>query len=275
MRQAEPSWQEWIVSNLVAGCDPADMQARMIAAGWSDADARAALASGIAHVFPGLAPSAVALPVVPGMGTIRCDGRDIPVVLRLTSPAVALCENVVSPTECAELLAYAQERGLNPSTVVDEASGQNVPHPERTSAGLMLRRAETALIERIERRLAELTAWPLANGEGLQILRYRQGQEYRAHFDSFPDGAGGAVHTARGGQRVNTVLVYLQSPEAGGGTAFPASGLTVCPRPGSAVIFRNVDLAGRRDPASLHAGLPVGHGEKVVMTYWQRAEAFA
>jgi prolyl 4-hydroxylase len=105
----------------------------------------------------------------------------------------------------------------------------------------------------------------------LQILRYRKGQEYRPHFDSFPDGAGGAVHTARGGQRVNTVLVYLQSPEAGGGTAFPACGLTVCPQPGSAVIFRNVDGTGRRDPASLHAGLPVVHGEKVVMTYWQRA----
>ena len=159
--------------------------------------------------------------------------------------------------------------------MVDELSGQNVPHPERSSAGVMLARAETGLIDRLERRLAALTDWPIANGEGLQILRYRKGQEYRPHFDSFPDGAGGAVHTARGGQRVNTVLVYLQSPEAGGGTAFPACGLTVCPQPGSAVIFRNVDGTGRRDPASLHAGLPVVHGEKVVMTYWQRAGPYA
>lgn len=272
MHAAEPSWQEWIVSNLSAGCDPAEMQARMIAAGWNEADARGALAAGIAQLFPGLMSPAVALPVVPEMGTIRCDGRDMPVILRLVSPAVALCENVLSPSECTELLAYAHEKGLNPSTVVDDASGENVPHPERTSAGLMLRRAETVLIERIERRLAELTAWPVTNGEGLQILRYRKGQEYRAHFDSFPDGAGGAVHTARGGQRVNTVLVYLQSPEMGGGTAFPVCGLTVCPRPGSAVIFRNVDAAGRRDNASLHAGLPVMQGEKVIMTYWQRAE---
>ncbi|MBK6707554.1 MAG: hypothetical protein IPG54_08695 [Sphingomonadales bacterium] len=55
---AEPSWQEWIVGNLSAGCDPADMQARMTKAGWSEADARAALATGIAQLFPGLQPSA-------------------------------------------------------------------------------------------------------------------------------------------------------------------------------------------------------------------------
>lgn len=275
MLASEPSWQEWIVSNLAAGCDPADMQVRMIAGGWSEPDAKAALSSGIAQVFPQLVTPVVALPVVPATGTMRCDGRDIAVVLGLASPAVALCENVLSAAECAELLNYAHERGLRPSTVVDESTGQEMPHPERTSAGVMLRRAETPLIDRIERRLAELTAWPIANGEGLQILRYRKGEEYRAHFDSFPDGAGGAVHTARGGQRVNTVLVYLQSPEVGGATAFPGAGVTVCPQAGSAVIFRNVDMTGCRDPASLHAGLPVEQGEKVVMTYWQRAGAFA
>lgn len=275
MQAVEPSWHEWIVGNLSAGCDPADMEGRMLAAGWNEADAKTALSSGIAKVLPHLLTPAIALPVVPEAGTIRCDGRDIAVTLRLESPAVAVCANMLSAAECAELLDYAHGRGLTPSTVVDETSGREVPHPERTSAGLMLRRAETALIDRIERRLAELTAWPVENGEGLQILRYRADEEYRAHFDSFPDGAGGAIHTARGGQRVNTILVYLQSPKAGGGTIFPRCGLTACPEPGAAVIFRNVDTAGRRDPASLHAGLPVKQGEKVVMTYWQRAFTFA
>ena len=168
---AEPSWQEWIVGNLSAGCDPADMQARMTKAGWSEADARAALATGIAQLFPGLQPSALALPVVPDMGTMCCGGRDIRVILRLASPAVALCENVLSPAECTQLLEYAHARGLAPSTVVDEASGDNVPHPERTSSGLMLRRGETALIERLERRLAELIAWPVANGEACRRIK--------------------------------------------------------------------------------------------------------
>lgn len=277
MRTADPSWGDWIALNLQSGCDPSDMQDRMIAAGWEKADAIAALAGGIAQVFPDVAgtPALAPLPMLPESGVATCDGREIRTSLRLAEPAIALCENVLSEAECAELLCLAENRGLLPSTVVDEANGEAVPHPERTSAGLMFQRAETPLIARIEQRLASLTQWPLANGEGLQILRYRQGQEYRAHFDSFPDGAGGGLHKTRGGQRLNTVLVYLKSPLQGGETCFPEAGLTLCPPPGWAVIFRNVDEAGRRAPASLHSGLPVIRGEKVVLTYWQRADAFA
>lgn len=277
MRAADPSWDDWIAVNLRSGCDPSDMQARMVAAGWERAKAIDALADGIAQVFPDLsgAPAQVLLPHLPESGITTCDGRNIRTALRLAEPAIALCEDVLSQAECAELLCLAESRGLLPSTVVDESSGAAIPHPERTSAGVMFRRAETPLIARIERRLASLTQWPLANGEGLQVLRYRKGQEYRAHFDSFPDGAGGGLHTARGGQRVNTVLVYLKSPTQGGGTCFPHAGVTLCPPPGSAVIFRNVDAVGRRAPASLHSGLPVIEGEKVVLTYWQRVGAFS
>ncbi len=277
MLAAEPTWEEWIASNLRSGCDPADMQARMVAAGWSEKRAAAALSDGMAGLLPPLAgpPALIPLPIIPEMGVIQCDGRDVKITLRLADPAMALCEDILSAEECAEFLDFAAKRGLQPSTIVDDTSGAARPHPERTSTSLMLRRAETELVDRIEHRLAALTGWPVANGEGLQILRYRTGQEYRPHFDSFPDGAGGAIHTARGGQRVNTVLIYLQSPERGGGTCFPSAGLTVCPRAGSAVIFHNVDEVGRRAAASLHAGLPVENGEKIIITYWQRARAFA
>lgn len=268
------AWRDWIVTNLRAGCDPIDMHRQMLADGWNAAIASAALQLAAAELFPHLVtlPNAVPLPVVPAVGTLTCDGRRIAVTASLAHPAVALCENVLSAEECAGLLAYARKRGVSPSTVVDAASGVAVPHPERTSAGLMLRRAETDLVAHIEKRLAALTQWPVEHGEGLQILHYSVGQEYRAHFDAFPDGAAGAAHLARGGQRVNTVLVYLQPAEQGGGTAFPSAGLTLRPNAGAAVIFRNVDAAGQRAPASLHAGTPVERGEKVILTYWQRAE---
>lgn len=276
MRTVDPSWNDWIAVNLRSGCDPSDMQARMVAAGWGKTAAIAALADGIAQAFPDLsgAPAQVLLPYLPECGVALCDGRTIRTALRLAEPAVALCDNLLSQAECAEMMDLAGSRGLLPSTVVDEASGAAIPHPERTSAGVMFQRAETPLVARIEQRLANLTQWPRENGEGLQILRYRKGQEYRPHFDSFPGGAGGGRHTARGGQRVNTVLVYLKSPLRGGGTCFPEAGLTLCPPPGSAILFRNVDAAGARAPTSLHAGLPVVEGEKVVLTYWQRADAF-
>ena len=266
-------WRAWLVDNLRSGCDPVDMHGQMRAAGWTDVLAEQALLAAAAEVFPHLAADALPVPRVPGLGAVDCGDCLVNVTVSLLHPAVALCENVVSDEECRELIAYARHRGMLHNTVVDEATGQEIPHPERTSAGLMLHRGETDLVARIEARLAALTGWPIANGEGLQILRYGVGDEYRPHFDSFPEGVGGAKHIAGGGQRVNTVLVYLQLAEEGGATSFPAAGLALRPKTGEAIVFCNVDRAGQREPASLHAGLPVGRGEKIVMTYWQRAFA--
>ena len=39
---------------------------------------------------------------------------------------------------------------------------------------------------RIDLRLAELLQWPVDHAEGLQILKYEVGGEYRPHFDYFP-----------------------------------------------------------------------------------------
>ena len=40
---------------------------------------------------------------------------------------------------------------------------------------MFFQRGEHPLCERIERRIATLLNWPVENGEGLQILRYRPG----------------------------------------------------------------------------------------------------
>jgi len=85
-----------------------------------------------------------------------------------------------------------------------------------------------------DRRFAALMNCPIENGEDLQILHYRAGGEYRPHFDYFPPGQNGsALHTARGGQRVATLIVYLSDVEGGGETIFPDAGISVTARRGS------------------------------------------
>jgi prolyl 4-hydroxylase len=272
-----PSWREWVVTNLRAGCDPIDMKGRMLESGaWSEQSAIDALtiAAHQLHLNRSIDFDTLAMPCLPDLGTLNLDGRPIDVTVRLNTPAVALCQNVLSAGECTQLLAYARKKGFVPSTVVDDKDGANVPHPERTSSGVMFAKAETPLVARIEARLAELTRWPVEHGEGLQILAYREGQEYRPHFDAFAETEAGASHLRHGGQRLNTVIVYLRTPRSGGATVFPKAGLSIRPRAGSAVVFRNVDSQGQRDPASLHGGLPVDDGEKVILTLWQRARRF-
>ncbi len=76
------------------------------------------------------------------------------------------------------------------------------------------------------------------HGEGLQILRYRPGAEYKPHNDYFdPAHSGTARILERGGQRVATLVMYLNTPDGGGATTFPDVGLEVAPVRGNAVFF--------------------------------------
>src|SRR3546814_17309847 len=85
-----------------------------------------------------------------------------------------------------------------------------------------------------------LLDWPVENGEAIQILRYGVGAQYKPHHDYFdPDWSGSAGPPKRGGQRVASLVMYLNTPERGGATPFPAGHLEVAPVQGHAVVFRH------------------------------------
>ena len=102
-------------------------------------------------------------------------------------------------------------------------------------------------------------------GEPLQVLRYRPGQEYRPHFDAIANDDN---------QRVMTFLVYLNDDYEGGETEFLSTGLKVRGRKGDGLLFRNADISGAPDPSSQHAGLPVTAGEKYLASRWIRERRF-
>ncbi len=267
-------WCQWIVENLERACDPLGMYDRMVEKVWSRDQAIAALDVGL--VLSGRnadwKPSA---PVLPATDLVRIADRDISILARSEAPRAALFDGLLSPDECQELIRFAFDRGLNQSGVVDDETGDTIEHQARTSTSVSLKRAETPLIASLEDRLSQLTGWPVERAEGLQVLRYQHGQQYKPHFDAFrPDLVGGRRHMERGGQRVATTVIYLATPTGGGETAFPASNLKFKPRTGGAVFFHDLDPLGRIEPTSLHAGNPVTEGEKIVATYWQREGVF-
>ena len=85
-------------------------------------------------------------------------------------------------------------------------------HAARTSRGMFFDRGETALCDRIEQRIATLMHWPVCNGEGLQVLHYEPGAEYKPHQDYFdPAQPGmGAEVIFKTGER--SMLTYLLHP---------------------------------------------------------------
>lgn len=206
--------------------------------------------------------------------TVSTPDRDVDILFTFRSPRVVLLGNLLSHEECDALIRYSESR-MQRSPVISDVDGRSEVNAVRTSRGAMFQRGESELIARIEARLATLTRWPVENGEGLQLLRYESGNEYRPHYDWFdPAVPGPRKHLERGGQRVATIVMYLSDVEEGGSTSFPNIGLQVQPKKGSAVFFANTDAQRRPDQQTLHAGEPVVTGVKTIATKWLRERPY-
>lgn len=152
--------------------------------------------------------------------TVQTPDRQVHILMTLITPRIVVLGNVLSSEECDALAAFSDQR-MARSPVVADADGSMQLHAHRTSSGAMLQRGETQLVARIEARLAALANWPVERGEGMQVLRYGPGNEYRTHFDWFDaDAPGPRKHLQRGGHRLGTFVLYLSEVEQGGAVFF-------------------------------------------------------
>lgn len=181
-------------------------------------------------------------------------------------PRVALIRNLLSDEDCDYLIKMA-EPYLEPSLVVDADTGMPRPDPARTSFGMFFSRIiNDSVIQNLQNKIANLVQIPVEHGEGFQVLRYEQGQEYKPHYDFFLQDS----LTANGGNRYLSIIIYLNTPEEGGETVFPEINYKVKAEKGNAVAFFNMDEHGNLDYKTLHAGAPVIKGTKWIVTKWLR-----
>ena len=192
--------------------------------------------------------------------------RSLPSSERLgDTPDIVRFPRLLSRDECAHI-AGAVHDILEPSHVVDPATGGLREHPVRTSDGAVIGPTrEDLVIRAINRRVAAISGTDIAQGEALSVLRYQPAQQFRLHHDAIAGAAN---------QRIKTVLLYLNEGFTGGETFFPASNLTVRPVAGDAILFANTQADGTPDPRARHAGLPVTRGVKWLATRWIRARPF-
>ena len=277
-----PELRQWIIDQARAGVQPESVLQSMMASGWREDVAIAALEdtlrgflderSKVAQLPPAV-PVPDPLPAIAGIpGTLPAGDREVRVVLAMRDPRVIVFGGLLSHEECDELMAMAGKR-LARSETVQTDTGASEVNEARTSQGMFFDRGENELCRRIEARIGALLQWPVENGEGIQVLHYRPGAEYKPHYDYFdPAQSGTPTILKRGGQRVATVVMYLNDPVIGGGTTFPDVQLEVAPVKGNAVFFSYE----RAHPVSrtLHGGAPVVEGEKWVATKWLREGVF-
>ena len=189
------------------------------------------------------------------------DPKSVPAGRPLSEvPRVTLFEKAFTPAECDFLILVA-EPTYGESLVKDDYGG-DVRNAVRTSDGSTIHwLIEDPAIHAINRRLAALSGTKVEQGEPLQILRYRPGQQYHPHVDWLGEE----------NARIQTALVYLNDDYEGGETAFVKTGLKVKGRKGDALVFSSVNAEGGFEPLSEHAGLPVTSGTKYLASRWIRA----
>ena len=275
-----PEFSQWLIEQALGGQRPEHLLAPLLDAGWSEEAASVAVNAELQRFIASQAernglPPASPVPTpfaLNGPSTLQVDGQAIHVLANLLHPRVVLLGNVLTPEECDELIATARNR-LQRSATFNAATGRNEAHQARTSEGTYFPTAMTPLVARIEQRIADLLGWPLDHAEPLQVLYYRAGAEYKPHYDYFdPDGAGADAALRHGGQRVATLVTYLNTPLQGGATTFPDAGLECAAVQGNAVFFSYE--RPHPDTRTLHAGAPVIEGEKWVLTRWLRERRF-
>lgn len=283
-----PELREWFDYNRAAGCLADEMIQSLVEVGYRGVDAarfveaqfaaweRRQVAGGGFDAEPARdAGDAVdrlwrRTEVLYAFNAVDLGDRTVRLLAKNPREGIFFLPDFLSDQECEGLIAEAGGH-LSDSLIFDEDDGANLLSASRSSRNGMIPRGASELARRIEARIAKLTDLPVAHGEGLQVLQYGLGGEYRPHFDFFdPETKGGSRVLARSSQRLATVIMYLSDVEGGGGTQFPELALEFSPLKGAALLFASLGRDGAPLRTSLHWGRPVTSGEKWIATKWIR-----
>ncbi|MFS0590483.1 2OG-Fe(II) oxygenase [Cytobacillus horneckiae] len=193
---------------------------------------------------------------------IKTEERDVNIIARFEEPLIVILDNVLSDEECNELIKMSKDKMERSKIGVIREVNQI-----RTSEGMFFQENENDTIIKIEKRISSIMNIPVEHGDGIQILKYTPGQEYKAHFDFFS-----STNRASINNRISTIVIYLNDVEHGGETFFPKLNFSVSPKKGMAVYFEYFYNDKELNEQTLHGGAPVIAGEKWVATQWMRRQ---
>ena len=189
-------------------------------------------------------------------------------------PKVYTIMGVITLDECnhfKEISADFMKRSLVSS--IDKNNKQKgALDNRRTSSNCWVKHNYSDLTLSVAKRISELIQMPLENAESFQVLHYSSAQEYQPHMDTFDAKTElGKSYLGKSGQRVITVLGYLNEVEKGGETEFPNIEKIVKPALGKIAVFHDCyEGTDTPHPGSLHGACPVLSGEKWAFNLWYR-----
>ncbi len=183
------------------------------------------------------------------------------------TPRIWTLEKFARPELC-EWLMRCSDGKLMPAMMYDINVQRPVFQAHRTCSDFVFDIVETDLIMLLLRiRASVATSLPVSHMEPPQIFHYALGEEIKAHYDTVR--VEGKTYAASGydGDRIVTLLLYLNDGYEGGDLEFPKTGYRHRGRQGDAVFFAS-QKDGKPDTMSLHAARPIAKGEKYILSQW-------
>lgn len=193
-------------------------------------------------------------------------------------PLIKSFDNFLSENDCHEIISAAKTK-LVPGQVIDKQGQSLIDQTYRNAdTSYFDKIASAELTNLVYDKVSKLINIDKSRFEDLTITHYSTGQHFKLHQDYFveiddPDHiATTAKRCSNGGNRVSTVIIYLNDVVQGGETYFPWVDCIVNPEQGKLVQFDyNYDDEGfMSNIKSQHVAMPVIIGDKWIITIWIR-----
>ena len=205
------------------------------------------------------------------------DEYDVKILCR--DPYIFVIDDFLTNEEC-EFIKEVSKDGLKLAGVSyldKDKEKYESNYKGRTNSSKWISKEKYPEMKKISQRIGKIMNCDYRFFEDFQVIYYKESEEYQYHFDAYnkEDKEKYKKFCSKRGNRIGTVLVYLNDVEEGGETGFNSiypSGepLLVKPKKGRLVLFKNLNPDGSLNKKSKHAGLPIKRGEKWAFNLWLR-----
>ena len=181
-----------------------------------------------------------------------------------------LIPNFISFDEAAKFVELIDKSDKIDSTI--GVDGKVTTNNTRISQTVALCDCDKIVID-LKRKVAKELDIPFNNIEPVQAQLYGVGGKFDLHQDGF-DTNNLIKFGLASGNRVKTLMIYLNFDLEGGSTSFPNINESFMPFTGTAIRWDNLNDKGEPDIRAKHSGDEVKVGKKYILTFWARENAF-